>query len=70
MMPVLYLILRGVFSAGRQIHCSLFCTGGCGDADVCYLQCSCRKQETSAEGLLSKLEWEDVDRGQDFVDLL
>lgn len=58
------------FFSGRQVHCSLCCTGGCGDADVCYLQCSCCKVETKVERLLPRFDWEDVDHGQDFLDLL
>lgn len=58
------------FSPGRPVNCSLCCARGCEDADVCYLRCSCRKEETTAEGLLPRFHWGDVDHGQDFVDLL
>lgn len=58
------------FSSGKRVHCSLSCTGGCGDADRCYLQCSCRKEEIKAEDLLPRFDWEEDDGGQGFVDLL
>lgn len=57
------------FSSGRQVHCSICCAGGCGDADLCYLQCSCGNEQSKAESLLPIFDWEDVVHGQDFDDL-
>lgn len=57
------------FSSARLVHCSLCCAGVCGDADRCYLHCSCRKKEIEAESLLPRFDWEDIDFGQGFGDL-